>query len=169
MNHMHAEPRSLVCTDQLRSVERLITCKTLANDGEAVNVSSEWWENECFWCHGGGLMTLHTLTSAAWYNYIINMRSLFIMLFALVQLSFTHTFYSLSLVCTGKSPRLCVWSPHPSLPAAFHHQSFHRCSQENGSVHFTLTLRMIALVSIFMMTLCSINLKFFQCISLMHV
>lgn len=37
MNHMHAEPRSLVCTDQLRSVERLITCKTLANDGEAVN------------------------------------------------------------------------------------------------------------------------------------
>lgn len=82
------------------------------------------------------------------------MRSLFIMWFALVRFSFTHTFNSLSLVWPGKSPRLCVWPPHPSLPAAFPQQSLHRCSsQENGSVHFSLTWRMITLVSIFMMTL----------------
>lgn len=47
------------------------------------------------------------------------MRSLFIMWFALVWLSFTHTQDSLSLVWTGKSPRPCVCLPYPSLPTAF--------------------------------------------------
>lgn len=36
---MHAEPRCLVCTDQLQSIELLITCKSLANIRETVNVS----------------------------------------------------------------------------------------------------------------------------------